>query len=52
MVKAGRVPERICGPWRSGRENSKEGSGESVSGDPRRDASRDMRHRRSKREKV
>lgn len=52
VVKVGCVPERICGPWHSGRENSKDGSEESASSDPQRDGSRDMRHGRLKHEKV
>lgn len=47
-AKEGCVPERICGPWRSGSENSKQGSSELASSDPQRGRSRGMRHRRTK----
>lgn len=46
------VPERTCGPWCSGSENSKEGSSESASSDPQRGRSGGMRHRRTKHGKA
>lgn len=47
-AKEGCVPERICGPWRSGSKNSKQGGSELASSDPQRGRSRGMRHRRTK----